>query len=249
MTTQALEIQHPVPTSGVAVTPMDMLDRAVQSGANVEVLTKLMDLQERWEKNQSRKAFEVAVAAAKAEIPIIKKNRHVGFESKRTDSRTDYWHEDMGEIARTVNPILSAHGLSYRYRSKQEGSKLRVTCVLAHRDGFFEEVELEGPNDATGNKNAHQQVGSAATYLQRQTLKLALGLAAARDDDGSAAGVAAKISDDEAQNIRDMLAAAGADVGKFLRWAKVETIEDIPADHYDSCVDAIKAVKKEKAPK
>ena len=47
-----------------AATPMDMIDRAVSSGASVEALEKLMVLQERWEANQGRKAFNQAIAAA-----------------------------------------------------------------------------------------------------------------------------------------------------------------------------------------
>ena len=46
------------------VTPMEMLDRAVSNGASVETLERLMNLQERWEANQARKAFDDAMAAA-----------------------------------------------------------------------------------------------------------------------------------------------------------------------------------------
>ena len=57
-------------------TPMEMLSRAMMSGATPDVLEKLLALQERWENNQARKAFDEAIAAARAEIPPIKKNKN-----------------------------------------------------------------------------------------------------------------------------------------------------------------------------
>lgn len=171
-----------------AVTPMDMLDRALAQGAGIDVLEKLMNLQERFEKNQARKAFDQAISDAKADIPPIIKNSETDFTSKRTGERTNYQYETLDGIAKVIDPILSKCGLSYRFRSQQHGDRLSVTCIVAHRDGYSEETTLSGPPDMSGSKNAYQAVGSAATYLQRYTLKLALGLSAARDDDAQSAG-------------------------------------------------------------
>jgi hypothetical protein len=173
-----------------ALTPMDMLDRAITSGAGIEVLTKLMDLQERWDKNQARKAFDDALSAAKIEIPIIIKNRQVGFDAKAPGkSSTNYRHEDLAEIARTVDPILGKYGLSYRFRTTSlPNEPVTVTCIVSHRLGHSEENVLCAGRDETGNKNSIQALGSTLTYLQRYALKAALGLAASNDDDGMASG-------------------------------------------------------------
>ena len=48
------------PAQAIALTPMDMLNQAVERGANIETLDRLMSLQERWEKNQARKEFAVS---------------------------------------------------------------------------------------------------------------------------------------------------------------------------------------------
>lgn len=164
-----------------AITPVQMLAIAVQQGADIEKLEKLMELQERWEKNQARKAFDAAISAAKPKIKPILKNREVDFTSAR--GRTNYVYEDFAQVAVQVDPVLAEHGLSYRFRSKQEDKLMTLVCVVSHRDGHFEETTLCAANDESGNKNSIQAVGSVATYLQRYTLKLALGLAAAKDDD------------------------------------------------------------------
>jgi hypothetical protein len=174
-------------TANAPIVPSDLLHRAVASGANIEVLEKLMGLQERWEANQARKAFDTAIASAKAKIGVISKNRRVDFTSNR--GRTNYSYEDLAEIARTVDPALGEFGLSYRFRTAAlSPDTIAVTCRVSHRDGYSEETTLPGTHDTSGNKNSIQALGSAVTYLQRYTLKAALGLAASVDDDGQAVG-------------------------------------------------------------
>ena len=84
------------PQALVTMTPMDMLARAVQSGADLDMIEKLMNLQERWEASNARKAFDEAVAAAKADIPVILKNAsshnsglwRISFSNSFMDSRS-----------------------------------------------------------------------------------------------------------------------------------------------------------------
>ena len=230
------EIQTIEPRA-VAQTPMDLLNQAVLGG-NIELAEKLMVLQERWEANQARKAFDAAVSAAKAELKPVIRNR-TGHNSKK--------YADFAAIATAVDPVLSKHGLSYRFRSDQ-GDRIAVTCVLSHKDGHFEKTTLSGPADTTGNKNAIQAIGSTLTYLQRYSLVQMLGIAAADDDDGAAANIGERISEKQAADLVDMLEAKNADRAKFLRWIQkacpsVETINDIPLTYYKSCVDAVAAIK------
>ena len=164
-------------------TPMELLNNALTSNASVDIIERLMNLQTRWEEKEARKAFSAAIASAKSLIKPIQKNHKVDFTSAK--GRTNYDYEDLGDIASMVDPILAQFGLSYRYRARQAGGKLAVTCIVEHRDGYFEETTLEAGSDHSGNKNEFQAVGSAATYLQRYTLKLALGLAASKDDDAN----------------------------------------------------------------
>lgn len=208
----------------VPTTPMSMLDRAVQGGASIEVLTKLMDLQERWEKNQARKAFDEALAAAKSEIPVVIKNS-TGHNSKK--------YADFAALARAVDPIISKHGLSYRFRTTQT-DKISVTCVLSHEAGHYEENTLSGPADATGNKNAIQAIGSTLTYLQRYSLVQALGLAAAEDDDGNAGGIGETITDEQVDELSKLLVETKSNIGLFLKAIKLESLTQIRADKFDA---------------
>jgi hypothetical protein len=119
-----------VPARTQALTPMEMLSRAVENGQSIDVLDKLMGLQERYEANLGRKAFDEAMAAASAEIPVIVKTREVDFTNK-SGQRTNYRYEDLATIAMTVNPILSKHGLSYRFRTTSLPNGV-LDCLAPH---------------------------------------------------------------------------------------------------------------------
>lgn len=227
-----------------AITPMAMLDRAVEQGAGIEVLAKLMELQERWDRNQSRKAFDNAMSAAKAEIPTISKNREVDFTSAK--GRTNYKHEDLAEITRIVTPILGKHGLSYRFRTASPvGEPITVTCIVSHRDGYSEENTLVAGRDETGNKNSIQSIGSTITYLQRYTLKAALGLAASNDDDGMAtSGISSDaLTGEQLTILHAAIVSVGIDISKVLGYAKVEKLDEIPQRHFAKVLHAVEQWK------
>jgi|GEM_PF-877200 len=190
---QPLVPRHDAPTAvNMTEQPtfMGMIQSVVMRGGDLAVIDRLWALKVQVDEYEAKKAFVSALAAAKAELPTITKNRHVGFDSKKAGAaRTDYWHEDLAEITTTVTPVLAKHGLAFRFDTVNElNLPVVVTCILFHRDGHEVATKLIGPRDASGNKNDIQQVGSTITYLQRYTLKAALGLAAARDDDGAASG-------------------------------------------------------------
>jgi hypothetical protein len=227
----------------LAITPMTMIDRALSSNATPDTLERLLALQERWEANEARKAFDAAMAAAKAEIPVIVKNRKVGYEHKDGKGETSYRHEDLGAIARTVDPILAKHGLSYRYQTVSEPNQpISVTCIVAHRDGHSEKNTLVAGRDDSGKKNSIQAIGSTITYLQRYTLKAALGLAASHDDDGKSSEdhVVETISEEQEIQLRELIEASEASERKFLAMGNIQRLSDLPAEKFDEAMSILK---------
>lgn len=231
MSEAALTIHQPE-RHAVAMTPMDMLSQAVERGASIEVMTKLMDLRDRWEAGQARKAFDEAVAAAKSEIPVIGKNS-TGHNNKR--------YADFASIARAVDPIITRHGLSYRFRTKQT-DKIEVTCVLSHKAGHSEDTTLAGPADTSGSKNAIQAIGSTLTYLQRYTLVQALGLAASEDDDGvgSDQPTVEVITEEQVMTLRELIEATKSDHQGVLAYVRAKDLPSIRADKYDGLLAMLK---------
>lgn len=240
-------IAHPTP-----VTPMEMLGAALARGDDLTVLEKLMDLQDRHERKEARKAFDAAISDAKAKIPPITKNRRVNFESKTGGAKTDYMHEDLAEIARVITPILSDHGLSYRFRTHYAPNEpVMVTCIISHRMGHSEENTLPGPPDNSGNKNSLQAIGSTLTYLQRMTLKASLGLAASNDDDGrgSSGDSDPPIDAEQLKALQALLDKGGTDIEKFCAHFKVEALPDLRKSQFENARAALWAKAKKQADK
>lgn len=246
-TNAAPDVSSLLPSMSSPVTPMAMLSTALASGATVEVLSQLMALAERYEANQARKAFDAALADAKAEIPVIFKNKAVDFSTSK--GRTNYRHEDLAEIARSVDPILSKHGLSYRFRTTAGTNEpVSVTCIVSHRLGHFEENTLLAGRDDSGSKNSLQSIGSTLTYLQRYTLKAALGLAASADDDGRAStGDGGQITAEQRDELQKLAEEVGADVPKFVAYLNksenlsVDSLAAIPAGVFKRAKAALEA--------
>ena len=134
MSTKQLEkiniIPEQEPRALSVMTPMDMIQRAVESNASLEMVEKLMALQERWKASQALEAFNEAMAAAKSEIPTISKNREVDFTSSK--GRTHYRYEDLGGIAKGYADDCAQRAL------KKNG----VTCALVEAGG---DIVVSGP--------------------------------------------------------------------------------------------------------
>lgn len=176
------ELAHHAPADPM----VSMIERLVLNpDADLDKLERMLAMKERMDEQRARISFARALSQARAEIPPIIKDATVDFTSQK--GRTHYQHETLAGIAKAIDPILARYGISYRFRTDQGNGGVRVTCIVQHSDGHAEETTLTGAPDQSGSKNGFQAVGSAVTYLQRYTLKAALGLSAEVDDDAQAA--------------------------------------------------------------
>jgi ERF superfamily len=235
------------PSAGATDPYLSMIERAARDPAvDLPKLEGLMSLRERIEDRRAKQAFDNAIALAKGEIGPIAKNREVDFTSSK--GRTHYRYEDFAGVAATVDPVLARHGLSYRFRSEQAGQKLRVTCRISHADGYGEETTLEANNDESGNKNSIQSVGSAATYLQRYTLKLALGLAASNDDDTQhVRDDDPAISIDDIVYVETLVRDTDTDLAKLLKHVGAASVAEFTQSQYKKAIAGLNVKKRQAA--
>jgi hypothetical protein len=212
----------------VTLTPSALLERAVAANAALEVQAQLMAMQD-------RHAFNLAMAAAQAELPIVSKNQKANFGA----GKASYEFADLAEITRIVKPILAKHGIRYGFRTINDEKTVMVECVLSL--GIHEETNsLCAPLDFSGSKNPVQALGSTVSYLERYTLSAALGLAAAKDDDGHAA-TTETITPKQAANIEALAIEAGADMARLLAFCKVATIAEIRRKDFDLVMSLLEA--------
>ena len=168
----------------VSTTPADLLRMAVQNNADLDKLERLMDMQERWEQREARKAYDVAFTAFKSKAVVIIKNRTVTDGPLKNKK-----YAELFAVVNAVTPALSECGLSMSWRiSRDEKDWIEVTCMLKHVAGHVESVSMGGPPDAGGAKGPIQARASTVTYLERYTAKAITGLSEQEDDnDGDGA--------------------------------------------------------------
>lgn len=186
------ELIEPQPTPRYAVaaspTPSDLLRIAVEQGADLDRMERLMALQDRWEANEARKAFTTAMTDFKAEPLTIFKRKQVGYTTKEGEF-VGYMHAELSDVTDVVGPAMARHGLSYRWNVKQESARINVSCIVTHKLGHSETVTMDAAPDTSGKKNAIQSIASALTYMQRYTLLAVTGMSTkGMDDDGHSAG-------------------------------------------------------------
>lgn len=165
---------------------MKLIERVAMDPAfDVAKLKELLDVRERWEAAEARRAFNEAFSAFKAEAVEIVKNRRVTDGPLKGKS-----YAELFSVVNAVTPALSRHGLNHSWKlTKDEKDWIEVTCTLRHVAGHAETVSMSGPPDAGGAKNAIQARASTITYLERYTLKAACGLAEqGEDNDGGNGG-------------------------------------------------------------
>ena len=168
----------------LVTTPADFLGMAVQRGASIEELKILMDLKERYDAAEAKKAYVAAMAEFKRNAPKIGKDAHVEH------SGISYNHATLGNICNVVIPALAEYGISHNWSQIQPGNgMIQVTCTLTHSLGHSESNQMEAPPDNSGKKNPIQSLSSTVTYLQRYTFLAACGLSTSEiDDDGQSSG-------------------------------------------------------------
>lgn len=210
----------------------NMLAIAMEKGIDGEQLSQMMELQERWEKNEARKAYHVAMAAFKANPPKINKDASVSF------NQTSYKHATLANVTEKINRALSEHGLSAAWQTEQKEKQIAVTCKITHILGHSESTTLEAPADDSGKKNSIQAIGSTVTYLQRYTILSLTGLATSEmDDDGrTSEGEAKLITEDQQKEIANLIVKAGAEYPLFLKYLKIDKIEELQADRFDAAM-------------
>ena len=162
-----------------SATPMEMIQSAVSQGADIDKLTKLLDLQERWQKSEAKRAFDEAKAKFSAfAIQVTKDKINKQYDSKYTS---------LGNLVNIVTPFLAQCELNARWEIDQSNG-IMVTCVLAHKAGHAEKAAMIVPPDTSGAKNVIQQIKSSITYAKACTFESVCGLAstdANLDDDGN----------------------------------------------------------------
>jgi len=158
-----------------------MVAAAMAGHPDPATIEKMMDLQERWERGEARKAFTRAMVDLKRNLPaVLDRDQTVSY------STTHYTHTSLAAAVSAVTEILTDHGFTATWHPSTTDRDVVVTCRLQHVGGHCEETVMSAPPDTSGHKNPAQARMSTVTLLSRYTLLSMLGIATADMKDPSA---------------------------------------------------------------
>jgi len=220
--------------------PDALISLALDKGADLDKLEKLLTLKERYEKNEARKAYHVAMTAFKKNPPQITKDKKVAYKEVR------YSHASLSNITKKITTALSEHGLSVSWIPRQNNGSITITCRITHEMGHYEEAEMTGPADNTGSKNPIQAIGSTTAYLERYTVLALTGLATDDMDDDGISGGSQFIDEKQKGQIVDYINGYQINEDKFLKFMKVESIDKITVGDFPKAIAALEAKRKAK---
>lgn len=155
---------------------LGMINKAMENkDYDVAKLEALLRVKTEYEKEEARKEFVSAMNEFKKNPPEIFKDQHVKYQTSK--GVTEYDHATLHQVSSIIGTELAKYGLSHRWKPEQNGTILRITCIITHVLGHSESVYMEAPADTSGGKNGIQGLGSTTSYLQRYTLLAVTGCA------------------------------------------------------------------------
>lgn len=228
------EVKMNLPQKSVVVEDsqlMVILEKALTNpDITLEKMNGLLDFQLRLEKRKDFKEFNVAMVKAIGEIP--------SFE--RSKSGHNYKYSTFESINQVVKPILKENDLFMRFNTDfDEDGFVKVTAIIAHKNGYSEKTTFRLPFDKSGSKNDVQAVGSAVSYGKRYAQNALLNITThGEDDDGFAS--TKKITTKQIENLNKGIQSSGVELSQLLQFMKVEKLSDILMDDYIKAYNFIK---------
>lgn len=238
--TQAQPIQPVVDAS-----PATLLSQALAAGLDPDTLQKFMDLQDRHEGNEARKAYADAMAKCQAKMqPIV---------ARAENDHTSSYYAKLGTITKEITPIYGRYGFSVSFghgKPEREG-EIRTTARVLHKLGHYEEYFVDLPPDDVGSQGAKNKTPiharqSSNTYGKRSLLMGIFNLSIlSEDDDGNAAGgVGNYISEDQAMELAKVIHDAGLKTDAILREFGLKDLRQCPLAKFEKLEARVKQIAK-----
>lgn len=161
-----------------------LLEIALEKGASIDQLEKLIELKNREEDRQCKKDFDFHFSEMQGDYKPAYKNMDVQNKEK---TKTLYKFCPIENILEVYQPIISKHNFTYRWDEETISESVkRVFCIVS---GYGHEVKsyVDIPiMPGTLFTNSIQQVGVSSSYGRRYSFINAFGVVIKGEDDDTA---------------------------------------------------------------
>lgn len=211
---------------------MSIIDRAMSSADfDVSKLQGVLDLKREWDRDRAAEAFAAAVTKFQSLCPQIHKGRKV--------QQMGFAFASFDDVMHVAQPYLAQCGIAVSFSTESNEKGIRVTVTL--RVGTHtQDSTLDVPIPSALKVNDTQKYGAALTYAKRYALCAALNIVVT-DEDSDAHGLDVEtITDEQAVQIEEWIDSKNVNRDKFLNWAGVERLADLPAAKYQQAIDFLR---------
>ena len=220
----------------------------------IETVERMFDLNLKLRAEEGRREFAAAfnrVQGDEGMKPVAAKGRNEAYKGSMYAKA-----EDVGKM---LDPILVKHGFSWSLSHAEcpHPEMMRIVLILRHVGGHEERhfsdapADTHGPKGGTAIKTKLHGMASSDTFVGRNLRIKVFGLQIVKDDDGNAGanvGPSAKlITESQACDLEALIGEVGVDLAKFLAYAKIKDVREMPARQFKDAVRTLE--EKRRSPK
>jgi hypothetical protein len=153
-------------SADINLDPQYLIQTAIQTGASMEILERLLDVRERLRKEQAETAYRESMSAFQSECPVVIKRKKV-FNK---DNTIRYKYAPLDDIVRAVQPFIGKHEFSFDIKTEQilePAPMITAHVKISHAAGYSETSSFGVPTDKDAYMSEPQKWLSAATFAKR----------------------------------------------------------------------------------
>lgn len=216
--------------------PSSLIAYAVQQGADVETLERLVSLQEKVQANNAKAAFTKAMSTLQSQLPVVKKLKN--------NPGTHSNYAPLEDIVAQCKDVIKKNKFMFSWDTKTTDKNIEVTCHVTHVEGHTESSTMVSEMaEGTSANNAPQKTAITITYLKRYTFCNAFGIMVADEDQDARLGESKpKLPANPKAKIMSLLKALGADVSsaeKIKEEVKALTGEDLVEKNFNEIISKL----------
>lgn len=237
ITAEEEEDRAPVVVSETAAI-MQVIERAARDpSVDIDKMERLIAMRERMYEREAELEYDRAMSLAQKAMSAVRADAN----NPQTKSR----YASYFALDNAVRPIYTEHGFSLSFDTADGAPDgfIRIVCKVAHPSGHRERPHIDMPADGKGAKGGDvmtktHATGSAVTYGKRYLLGMIFNIAVGGDVDGNAAD-GETISEEQRDELQELIDANGADIAKFCTFMKVEALAEIPVRNFGKAKQAL----------
>lgn len=222
--------------------------REVVANPNVPVdkLEAIMRMQFQLEDRRAEKEFDAAMIAAQAEIQELKWDKKGGSNNQ---------YASYPKIDKMLRPIRKSNGFTQSYDTEPgPTADLVILCSdVCHVGGHRRRYRTPMPIDGHGPKGGgvmtkNQAVNAGTSYGMRNLAKMIWNIPMLVDKDDTDGNPPQElITANQVADLKALAEEVGADLPAYLKYMKIDALENMPASFYTNAVKALEKKRKKAA--